>query len=84
MVRCADNSLYTGITTDLDRRIHEHNTSLTWAKYTKYKRPVELAWSQSVPNRSRASKIEYHIKQKTKQEKEVLIHTKENISLDSL
>ena len=70
ILHCADNTLYTWITTDIERRIDEHNHSPLWAKYTKTRRPVTLAWSQEVENRSQASKLELTIK-KMKKEKKV-------------
>ncbi len=73
IVRCKDNSLYTGITKDLQKRIKEHNDSELWAKYTRNKRPVKLVWSQSTTDRSQASKIELQIKKMPKSEKEELI-----------
>lgn len=73
ILRCSDNSLYTGITTDLDRRITEHNWNEKWAKYTRTRRPVELIYSESFENRSEASKREYEIKKMKKIDKESLI-----------
>lgn len=73
MVRCADNSLYTGITTDLEKRVHDHNNSPTGAKYTRARRPVELVWSQEVGDKSEASKVERELKGLTKAEKENFI-----------
>lgn len=73
ILKCADATLYTGITTDLSRRIIEHNTSEKWAKYTRYRRPVEIIYSEQFENRSDASKREYAIKKMTKQQKEELI-----------
>jgi putative endonuclease len=62
IVQCNDNSLYTGITTDIDRRINEHNTSLKGAKYTRNKRPVTLVYFEMAIDRSMASKRESEIK----------------------
>jgi len=73
VVECSDNSLYTGITTDLNRRIAEHNSSNKGAKYTRPRRPVTLVYSEMHPNRSVASKSEYRIKQLSKQNKLLLI-----------
>ena len=73
ILRCADNTLYTGITTDLLRRLSEHNHDSKWAKYTKARRPVSLVWSQEYPDRSSASSEEYRIKKLTKQQKEIMI-----------
>ncbi len=70
ILRCSDETLYTGITTDLERRIDEHNSSTLWAKYTKARRPVSLVWSQISEDRSTASKLEYEIKKMTREQKE--------------
>jgi putative endonuclease len=69
ILKCANNSLYTGITTDIERRLKEHNTSKRGAKYTRNKRPVILLKSFEFENRSTASKEEYRIKQLTREEK---------------
>jgi putative endonuclease len=69
ILKCADESLYTGITTDLKRRLNEHNNTSKGAKYTSSKRPVELAAYAEVESRSDALKLEYKIKQKKKKEK---------------
>lgn len=72
MVRCSDNSLYTGITTDLDRRVSEHNAKVG-AKYTRARTPVVLVYSEPAADRSSASKREYAIKQLSKSEKEKMV-----------
>ncbi len=64
MLKCADNTFYTGITTELERRIEEHNGSDKGAKYTRVRRPVSLVYSEEHPDRSSASKREYEIKKK--------------------
>lgn len=69
MIECSDNSLYTGITTDLDRRIDEHNSSSKGAKYTHVRRPVYLAYFETYDNRSSASKREREIKKLSRKEK---------------
>ena len=74
MVRCADDTLYTGITTNLERRVDEHNSSKKGAKYTRARRPVILVYSETYKTRSEASKREYFIKKKmNRQEKVSLI-----------
>ncbi len=73
ILRCADDTLYTGITTDLERRMVEHNMDEKWARYTRMRRPVTLIYSEDHDTRSEASKREYAIKQMTKKEKEHLI-----------
>ena len=74
LVRCADDSLYTGITIDIDRRIaeHNHNNRLA-ASYTYARRPVSLVYQETCLSRSAAVKREYVIKQMSKQEKEILV-----------
>jgi putative endonuclease len=74
ILECADGTLYTGITTDLQRRVKEHNSSDKGAKYTRARRPVRLLYSEEYEDRSSASKREYHIKKKMgKEEKRQLI-----------
>lgn len=69
MLRCSDDTLYTGITTDIQRRIKEHNFSDKGAKYTKLRRPVILVYSEASKNRSSASKREYEIKKMSREKK---------------
>lgn len=77
IVKCFDNSLYTGITTDLERRIKQHNWLIPGgAKYTLARKPVELVFSENHPNRSEASKRECEIKKLTKKQKIDLINKK--------
>jgi len=64
ILKCADETLYTGISTELERRIEEHNDSDKGAKYTRVRRPVRLVYSEEHPDRSAASKREYEIKKK--------------------
>jgi putative endonuclease len=73
VVRCDDGTLYTGITTDITRRVNEHNASPRGAKYTKTRRPVTLVYSKAYPNKSLAMKAEYRFKQLTRVEKLNLI-----------
>lgn len=74
LVRCSDNTLYGGITTDLKRRLSEHNTCNTrGAKYTRVRRPVSLVYSEKCDDRSHASKREYAIKKSPKNKKERLV-----------
>lgn len=73
MLRCADGSLYTGITTQLERRLHEHNHSPKGARYTRHRRPVELVYTEHHPSRSAASKREANLKKLSRREKEALL-----------
>ena len=73
MLECADGTLYTGITTDLERRLDEHNNSSKGAKYTRARRPVILVYSEALETRSLASKREFLIKKLSRNKKLVLI-----------
>ena len=69
LLRCSDNSLYCGWTTDLEKRIEAHNSG-RGAKYTKSRRPVELVYYEECENKSAAMKREWFIKHKmTREEK---------------
>lgn len=74
---CKDNSLYGGYTTDLDRRVNQHNAGLG-AKYTrlKSKRPVKLLFAQAYPSKSEAMKAEYAFKQLKRPQKETFLVSK--------
>ena len=76
VIRCKDNSLYTGITTDPERRLLQHQGQLaSGAKALRGKGPLTLVWQHSVNDRGTASRLEYRIKQLRKQDKERLIRT---------
>lgn len=62
ILRCQDLTLYTGITTDLDRRIKEHNLSTLGARYTCGRRPVKLIYCKQFASRSLAAREECRIK----------------------
>src|SRR5437763_10892239 len=72
MLRCADGSLYTGITKDVKRRCRQHNDG-TASRYTRSRRPTKLVWQEAQPSRSSALKREAAIKAMTRREKLVLI-----------
>ena len=72
-LRCNDNSLYTGITTDIKRRLHQHNNTKLGAKYTRARRPVVLVYSETAVDKSTASKREYQLRTLTKKQKEKLV-----------
>lgn len=74
IVRCNDDTLYTGIAKDLEKRISDHNTSVVWAKYTKSRRPVTLVWNKKVKDRIVAAKLEYKIKRFDRERKKKLIN----------
>lgn len=70
IVECDDQSLYTGVTVDIERRLDEHNHSdHLAAKYTRTRRPVTLKYQQQVESRSSACALESQIKKMTRQQK---------------
>lgn len=74
LVRCSDDSLYCGWTTDLKRRIDAHNGHISGgAKYTRGRRPVTLVYSESFHQKQEAQRREYAIKRMTKTKKLRLI-----------
>ncbi|WP_297790399.1 GIY-YIG nuclease family protein [uncultured Anaerococcus sp.] len=72
ILRCSDNSLYTGYTTNLDRRLVVHNSG-KGAKYTRSRLPVRLVYYEEVSTRSEGLKLERSIKKLTKEKKEDLV-----------
>lgn len=74
ILRCRDDSLYTGITPDLERRMRQHLGLIKGgARYTKLRPPKEMAAAWSVPDKSTAAKAEYAIKHLSREEKQQLI-----------
>ncbi|TWX68601.1 GIY-YIG nuclease family protein [Colwellia demingiae] len=73
LLRCNDNSLYAGVTTDINRRIGEHNNSKLGAKYTRARRPVSLAYLEEANDKSTACQREYQIRHLAKLKKEQLV-----------
>ena len=69
VVRCIDDSLYAGVTTDLRRRVAEHNSGKRGAKYTRSRRPVRLVYSKQLANRSEAQQKEASFKKLTRKQK---------------
>jgi len=76
ILKCTDNTLYTGITNNLEKRLKMHNWEIPgWAKYTRARLPVELVYSEEVWNRSKASKRELQMKKLTREKKLELINS---------
>jgi len=75
MLRCADNTLYTGVTTDVERRLEEHNVGPKGAKYTKARRPVKLVYTETCKDRSAAQIREFKLRHLPKVAKVKLIKT---------
>ena len=81
MIRCMDNSLYTGITTDIERRFNEHSEKdEKGAKYTKSHDVIKLVAVWETQNRSDASKLEYRLKHLAKSKKEEIIKDNNNFN----
>jgi len=74
ILECADKTLYTGWTTDIEKRVLTHNTLKTGAKYTSMRRPVTLVYSEEFESRSLAMKRECEVKAMSRKEKLGLIN----------
>ncbi len=75
ILKCNDDSLYTGVTTDVERRVNEHNhDSRLGASYTRARRPVKLVYSEQCKDRSQAQKREVGIKRLRRVAKQALIN----------
>ena len=74
VVECADGTLYTGITTNLSRRLNEHNYSIRGAKYTRSRRPVKYRMSVLCRDRSEAAREEYRFKKLSRKQKLEIIN----------
>ncbi|MBM9520696.1 GIY-YIG nuclease family protein [Desulforhopalus vacuolatus] len=85
ILRCADETFYTGITTDPARRLHEHNGERRGgARYTRTRRPVEMIWCEMAEDRAAASRREWEIKHLTRVQKKSLISRYKGRELISL
>jgi len=74
ILQCSDNTLYTGITVDLDRRVQEHNQdNKLGARYTRARRPVSLVYQESCSSRSAAAKREAAIRKMSRDKKQEMI-----------
>lgn len=73
ILKCSDNTFYTWSTSDIEKRLHEHNNLKSWAHYTKIRRPVELLYTEDFETLSEARRREYEIKKLTRIQKEKLI-----------
>jgi len=76
IVQCSDKTLYTGVTTDVARRVGEHNgekSSLKGAKYTKMRRPVILVYQEQVQGRGEAQRREASLRQLSRPQKQAMI-----------
>jgi putative endonuclease len=76
ILRCADGSLYTGIATDVSRRLVEHEKGLKGAKYLRGRGPLELVFQSEIGDRSLATRVELGIKSLAKEAKEKFIESR--------
>lgn len=74
ILQCADRSLYTGVTTDIERRLAEHNSPGSTTRYTRARQPVSLIYKERVLDRSSACKREFQIKKLSRQKKLLLVN----------
>ena len=72
LLECADRSFYTGITTDIQRRVKEHNHSRRAAAYTRARRPVTLVYCETCVSRAAAGRREYELRKSARKEKQKL------------
>jgi putative endonuclease len=72
LVRCSDGALYTGITTDVARRIAAHRSN-RGARRLRGRGPLELVYSHALPDRSQAQRVEHRVKQLSREAKEKLV-----------
>jgi len=73
VVRCSDKTLYCGVTNDLERRLNEHNKGTKGARYTRFRKPVEVVFTEQFESRGEALRAEYAFKQLTKKKKEAIV-----------
>lgn len=73
MLLCGDETIYTGTTNDITKRVLDHNMSARAAKYTRSRRPVHLVYTEEVPTKGEALKREAVLKKMTRNQKLVLI-----------
>ncbi len=79
IVRCSDDTLYTGIASDVRKRISEHESSPRGSKYLRGKGPLRLEFAEQVGDRAVASTLEYRVKRLTRARKEALISGRESL-----
>lgn len=82
VVKCSDSTLYTGVTTNISRRVAEHNGGKRGAKYTRPRRPVSLVYWDEYPDRSSALKSEAAFKKLTRDRKLEIISERISILME--
>lgn len=81
IVRCADGTLYTGIATDVAKRLSEHESGTRGAKFLRGKGPLKVVFSEVIGDRSIASQLEYRVKQLSRTQKLDLIEGRETLAI---
>jgi putative endonuclease len=79
IVRCADGSLYTGIATDVAKRLAEHGSGSRGARYLRGKGPLEIVFSETVGDRAMASRLEYQVKRLSRAQKIDLVEGRDRL-----
>lgn len=80
IVRCADGTLYTGIATDVSKRLAEHEASPRGARYLRGRGPLQVVFSEVVGDRARASQLEYRVKRLSRTQKLALVEGRSALS----
>jgi len=80
VLECVDGTFYTGITTNVNRRLHEHNNTSRGAKYTKARRPTRVVYCHPFDSRSTAAKAEYRFRKLSRDKKQKIIQGTADIS----
>lgn len=80
IVRCIDDTLYTGIAADVSRRLAEHEASPRGAKYLRGKGPLKLEFTETVGDRATATALEYRVKRLSRARKEAIIDGRESLA----
>jgi putative endonuclease len=79
ILKCNDDTLYTGWTTDIKRRLNEHNISKKGSRYTRARRPVKICYVEDIETKSGAMKREAQIKKLCREDKQKLVKNFETI-----
>jgi putative endonuclease len=80
IVRCADGTLYTGLATDVQRRVEEHRAGTRGAKFLRGKEPLEIVFTEAVGDRALASRLEYRVKQLSRRQKLDLVEGRQPLA----
>ena len=81
IVRCADGALYTGITTDVDKRLAEHASGVRGAKFLRGRGPLEVVFTEAVGDRASALRLEHRVKQLTRAQKLELVRGERRLAV---